>query len=95
MDFFATIKGNKICRHFQRGRFPMPAHYCTLHARLWSEHGKEWIDFPREKMEAVKSLHKLLQRRGIDTPEYRVIETACDRCDAQKFQEQLKKRDPP
>ena len=50
------------------------------------------MDFPLDKMEAVKSLHKLFQRRGIDTPEYRVIETACDRCDGQKFQETLKKR---
>ena len=73
----------------------MPAHYCTLHARLLRARKQEWIDFPREKIEGIKSLYQLFQRRAIDTPEYLVIETACDQCDVQTFQEKLKKIDSP
>jgi hypothetical protein len=68
-----------------------PAHYCTLHTRLFRASKNEWIDFPREKIEGIKSLYQLFQRRDIDTPEYLVIETACDQCDVQKFQEKLEK----
>ena len=51
----------------------IPAHYCTLHARLLRAQNNEWIDFPREKIDGIKSLYTLLQRRDIDTPEYLVI----------------------
>jgi hypothetical protein len=73
----------------------MPAHYCTLHARLLRTKNNAWIDFPREKIEGIKSLYTLFQRRDIDTPEYLVIETACDQCDVQKFQEKLERIVPP
>ena len=69
----------------------MPAHYCTLHARLLRASKNEWIDFPREKIEGIKSLYRLFQRRDIDTPEYLVIETACDQCDVQRFQDKVRK----
>jgi hypothetical protein len=73
----------------------MPVHYCTLHARLWSAEKHGWIDFSREKIEAIKSLYTLFQRRDIDTPEYLVIEAACDQCDVQTFQEKLENIAPP
>jgi hypothetical protein len=72
----------------------MPAHYCTLHARLLRARKNEWIDFPGEKIEGIKSLYQLFQRRDIDTPDYLVIETACDQCAVQTFQEQLRKIAP-
>ena len=48
------------------------------------------MDFPREKIEGIKSLYQFFQRRDIDAPEYRVVETACDQCDVQTFQEKLR-----
>jgi len=60
----------------------MSASYCPLHARLWSAKNKEWIDFHLEKIEGIKSLYRLFKEGHIDTPEYLVIEKACDRCDA-------------
>ena len=63
----------------------MPAHYCPLHARLLRARNNEWIDFPLEKIEGIKSPYQLFQHRDIATPEYLVIETACDRCDVQRF----------
>jgi hypothetical protein len=69
----------------------MPAHYCSLHARLLRARKNEWMDFPLEKIEGIKSLYRLFQRRDIDTPEYLVIETACDQCGVQTFQEKLRK----
>jgi hypothetical protein len=73
----------------------MPAHYCTLHARILRAQNNEWIDFPLEKIEGIKSLYTLLQHRDIDTPEYLVIETACDQCEVQTFQKKLEKIIPP
>jgi hypothetical protein len=73
----------------------MPAHYCTLHARLLRARKNEWIDFPLEKIEGIKSLYQLFQGRDIDTPDYLVIETACDQCDVQTSQEKLEKIAPP
>ena len=72
----------------------MPVHYCPLHARLWSAEKHGWIDFSLEKMEGIKSLYTFFQHRDIETPEYLVIETACDQCDVQQFQEKLRKIDP-
>ena len=65
----------------------MPAHYCSLHARLLQAKKDAWIDFPREKIEGIKSLYQLCQIRDIDAPAYLVIETACDQCEMQTFQE--------
>jgi hypothetical protein len=73
----------------------MPAHYCTLHARLLRAQNNEWIDFPLEKIEGIKSLYQLFQRRDIDTPEYLVIETACDQCNVQIFQKKIRENHPP
>ena len=69
----------------------MPVHYCPLHGRLLRAQHNEWIDFPREKIEGIKSLYLLLQGRDIDTPEYLVIETACDQCEVQTLQEKVEK----
>ena len=68
----------------------MPAHYCPLHARLWSAKNKGWIDFSFEQIEGIKSLYRLFKDGHIDTPEYMVIEKACDRCGAI-----AKNMDPP
>jgi hypothetical protein len=73
----------------------MPAHYCPLHARLFRARKHEWMDFPREKIEAIKSLYQFFQRRDIATPEYRVVEMTCDQCAVQKFQEKPQNIDPP
>jgi len=68
----------------------MPAHYCPLHARLWSAKNKGWIDFSFEQIEGITSLYRLFKDGHIDTPEYMVIEKACDRCEARE-----KNMDPP
>jgi hypothetical protein len=65
----------------------MPVHDCSLHARLLRARKNEWIDFPLEKREGIKSLYTLFQRHDIDTPEYLVIETVRDQCDVQTLQE--------
>jgi len=41
-----------------------------------------WIDFPLEKIAGIQSLYRLFKEGHIDTPEYLVIEKACDRCEA-------------
>jgi len=75
----------------------MPAHSCTLHARLWSAEKHGWIDFPLEKMEAIRNLHRFFTRRDSEASAYRTTETACDQCEArdvQQCQETLQEIDP-
>jgi len=67
----------------------MSVSYCPLHARLWSARKNGWIDFPLEKIAGIQSLYRLFKEGHIDTPEYLVIEKACDRCEAT-----AKKNDP-
>ena len=56
----------------------MSVSYCPLHARLWSARKNGWIDFPLEKIAGIQSLYRLFKEGHIDTPEYLVIEKACD-----------------
>ena len=75
----------------------MPAHYCALHARLWSLREKGWIDFSSEQIALIRKLFRVFQRCDIATPEYSVIEMECDRCAQkalQEFQEKFKTGDP-
>ena len=58
----------------------MPVRYCSQHERLLSKKYNAWIDFPIEKMQAIKDLYELFHAVHIDTPVYNVIETDCDRC---------------
>jgi hypothetical protein len=74
----------------------MPVSYCRQHERLMNRKRKGWIDFPLEKMEAITVLYRFFNRAHIDTSEYLVIETACDKCEEialQKLQDELKKVD--
>ena len=69
----------------------MPVSYCRQHERLMSRKRKRWMDFPLEKMEAVTALYRFFTRAHIDTSEYLVIETVCDKCEertVQKLQEE-------
>jgi hypothetical protein len=47
------------------------------------------VQFPLEKIAGIQSLYRLFKEGHIDTPEYLVIEKACDRCEAT-----AKKNDP-
>jgi hypothetical protein len=94
VDFFDIIRLQNM-QELSARTMLMPTHYCSLHARLLRARKNEWMDFPREKIEGIKSLYRLFQRRAIDTPEYLVIETACDRCDVQTFQEKLRQSASP
>jgi uncharacterized paraquat-inducible protein A len=71
----------------------MPVHYCSLHTRLWSGIYREWVDFPLEKIQAIKALYELFHSANIETSAYKVRETGCDRCHekaGQKRREELK-----
>ena len=41
-----------------------------------------WITFPIEKINEIRSLYAFFQAANIDTPEYKVMETCCDQCEA-------------
>jgi len=58
----------------------MPVHYCSLHTRLWSGIYRVWVDFPLEKIQAIKALYELFHGANIETSAYKVRETRCDRC---------------
>ena len=75
----------------------MPALYCTLHERLLSVTSNTWIDFSLEKIQAIQALYEGFHAVNIETSAYRVIETACDKCEAasvQRLAEKLKRIDP-
>ncbi len=71
----------------------MPVHYCSLHKRLLSGIYSQWVDFPLEKIQAIKALYELFHGANIETSAYQVRETVCDRCQekaGQKRREELK-----
>ena len=71
----------------------MPVHYCSLHKRLLSGIYNDWVDFPLEKIQAIKALYELFHGANIETSAYQVRETVCDRCQEkviQKRREELK-----
>jgi hypothetical protein len=75
----------------------MPVHYCSLHKRLWSTTYRGLVDFPLEKMQAIKVLYGLFDSANIETSAYQVMETGCDRCQeraVQQLREELKQMGP-
>jgi hypothetical protein len=75
----------------------MPVRYCSQHTRLLGGKYNEWVDFPLEKMQAIKVLYGFFRVEHIETSAYRVIESACDRCEeiaVQQLRKELKKIDP-
>ena len=51
----------------------MPIRYCSQHARFLGGKHCEWIDFPVEKMQAIKALYGFFHAAHIETSAYRVI----------------------
>ena len=92
-----VIKRLQICRNFERGRSLIPAHYGSLHKRLWSASYRERLDFSLEKMQAVQALYGFFDCANIETSACQVMGTGCDRCQeraVQPLQEELKHMDP-
>jgi len=50
----------------------MPVHYCSLHKRLLSGIYRVWVDFPLEKIQAIKALYELFHGANIETSAYKV-----------------------
>ena len=76
----------------------MPVSYCRQHERLWSRKSKTWIDLSFGKIEAIAALYRFFSRSHIDTSEYLVVETPCDKCEDTVLQiilDKLNKIDPP
>jgi hypothetical protein len=76
----------------------MPVSYCRQHERLWSRKSHTWIDFSFGKIEAIAALYRFFSRSHIDTSEYLVVETPCDKCEDTVLHivpDKLKKVDPP
>jgi hypothetical protein len=48
----------------------MPVHYCSLHKRLLRGTYSQWVDFPLEKLQAIKALYGLFQGANIETSAY-------------------------
>ena len=60
----------------------MPLRYCSLHERVFDQHHRRWMAFPRDKMAPLTHVFALYRALGLDCAYQEVIETSCDQCDA-------------
>jgi len=58
----------------------MPIPYCSIHERLFDPIKNTWINWSQDCAIQVQHLCDILDSATIAYFDYKVIETACDRC---------------
>ena len=76
---FRTVKGSYV-RNPVRLEAGMSLPYCDVHERLLHPQRQTWITWSRMYVEMVQSLCDMLDAEQIACADYRVTQTACDRC---------------
>ena len=71
--------------------------YCSVHKRLFHPQRNAWIDRSPAYINMIKRVCDILNSAEMDCSDYKVVETACDRCveiARQILHEQLEKLAP-
>jgi hypothetical protein len=58
----------------------MPIPYCSVHERLFDQKQHTWVNWSQTYVDMVTHLCDILDTANIDSSDYKVVPTACDRC---------------